>query len=63
MLRRRNLAALIAAEVQREALAASHLIKCIRQVTFETKSAHIYHGEIFFFFSLIKETMILQYVC
>ncbi|CAA0382382.1 unnamed protein product [Arabidopsis thaliana] len=29
MLRRRNLAALIAAEVQREALAASHLIKCI----------------------------------
>ncbi|KAL1212089.1 hypothetical protein V5N11_028294 [Cardamine amara subsp. amara] len=29
MLRRRNVAALIATEVQREALAASHLIKCI----------------------------------
>ncbi|XP_010465301.1 PREDICTED: uncharacterized protein LOC104745688 [Camelina sativa] len=29
MLRRRNIAALIATEVQREALAASHLIKCI----------------------------------
>ncbi|CAH2053746.1 unnamed protein product [Thlaspi arvense] len=32
MLRRRNIAALLATEVQREALAASHLIKCIRQV-------------------------------